>query len=264
MKKHLALFVLVGIALFTAPRVSLGEELGAPVAGPVLAVEFEARALIQSISEVTLSSEISGRVDNLPHLEGDRFAKGDTLIRFGCQIYQARLKIAKATYKAGGLTLDTMRKRSAMGSVGALEVGIAEAEFDKAGGQVAAAQFPVSRCHIRAPFDGRVVQLAAHRYETVAVGDPLMRILDDKNLEVKVIVPSLWLSWLGPKTAFEITVDETGEVLRGHLKRLGALVDAVGQSIPVFGKLDVPSARLISGMSGSVRFLPNLGKDGSP
>jgi hypothetical protein len=88
-----------------------------------------------------------------------------------------------------------------------------------------------------------------------------MRILDDRDLEVKMLVPSLWLSWLGPGDRFDIHVDETGEVLAGRVTRLGALVDAVGQSIPVFAKLDTRSDKLIAGMSGTVRFAASALQD---
>ena len=225
---------------------------------------YEARALIQAVSEVTLASEISGRIDTLPHREGGRFAKGDTLIRFDCRAYEARLQVVKAALKIANLTLDTVRKRAALGSVGSLEVGTAEADVDKAKGEVAAADFPVDRCHIRAPFDGRVVELAAHLHETVAVGVPMMHIIDDQNLEVKIVVPSLWLAWLNVGSAFDIEIDETGETLRGRVTRLGALVDAVGQSIPAFAVLDAGSDKLIAGMSGSVRFKSPSVVQGAP
>lgn len=237
-------------ATLAAPHVVLAQE--ADGAGA-----YEARALIQSVSEVTISSEISGRVVKLPHREGGRFARGDTLLRFDCRVYDARLKVANAMRKIASLTLDTVRKRSTLGSVGTLDVGVAEAEFEKSEGEFSAAKFPVDRCHIRAPFSGRIVELTARQHETISVGEPLMRILDEQNLEVKIVVPSAWLSWLGPKAAFDIHIDETGEVLRGHVTRLGALVDAVGASIPAFAELDVRSEKLIAGMSGSVRFHPN-------
>lgn len=255
--------IILSVVMAMAPRAGVTAQEGGAAAAPT-APTYEARALIQAVSEVTLASEISGRIDTLAHLEGGRFAKGDTLIRFDCRAYEARLQVAKAALKIANLTLDTVRKRAALGSVGSLEVGIAEADVDKAKGEVAAADFPVDRCHIRAPFDGRVVELAAHLHETVSVGVPMMHIIDDQNLQVKIVVPSLWLSWLDVGSAFDIEIDETGEVLHGRVTRLGALVDAVGQSIPAFAALDVGSDKLIAGMSGSVRFKPPVGTQGAP
>jgi len=223
---------------------------------------FEARALIQAVFEVVLSSEISGRIDRLPLREGERFAKGDTLLAFDCRTHDASLKVAKATLEIAALTRDNAQERSKLGSIGALQVGVAKAEVDKAQGEADAAAFNVDRCHIRAPFDGLVVAWMVHPHETVAVGAPLMHILDDRDLEIKIVVPSLWLSWLDVGVPFDIHVDETGETLKGRITRLGALVDAVGQSIPAYGVLDKMDANLIAGMSGTVRFHPPLNGSG--
>lgn len=215
---------------------------------------YEARALIQSVSELTLTSEVSGRLEKLPFREGEAFAQGDTLIRFDCRAYEAGLKVAKANLKAARLTLETVRKRAQLNSVGPYEVGIAEAEYNKAQGEADGARFPVERCHIRAPFDGRIVELGVREHETASVDQPIMRIIDDKSLELKIVVPSSWLSWMGTGAKFDILVDETGEVVQGHVTRIGALVDAVGQSVPVYGALDQLSGKLIAGMSGTITF----------
>ena len=216
---------------------------------------FEARALIQGDADVTLSSEIAGRIINLPFRDGDRFGKGDTLIRFDCRAHEGRLQVALASLKSAKLVLENQRRRVELDSAGALEVGLAEADVEKATGEVTTSSFPVDRCHIRAPFDGRIVQLGAHRHETVSIGTPLMRILDDTRLEVKIVVPSQWLSWLEPGAPFEIRIDETGKILRGKVTRMGAVIDAVSQSLPVFSTLTAPNDKLISGMSGMVKFL---------
>jgi len=224
---------------------------------------YEARALIQGDADVTLSSEIAGRITDLPFRDGDRFTKGRTLIRFDCRAHEGRLQVALASLKAAKLVLENQRRRVELASAGALEVGLAEADVEKALGEVTTSRFPVDRCHIRAPFDGRIVQLGAHKHETVSVGTPLMRILDDSRLEVKIVVPSQWLSWLEAGAPFEIRIDETGELLRGKVTRMGAVIDAVSQSLPVFSTLDAPSDKLISGMSGMVKFLapPSAGKE---
>ncbi len=238
------------MAFFFLNNATLGEEQKEPAAPQT----YTARALIQSIAELSLTSEISGRLAELPLREGNRFSKGDTLIRFDCHVFKARFKVAKAQLDVARLTLEAVRKRAKLDSAGVYEVGIAEADYNKSQGELEAAKFPVDRCLIRAPFDGRVVELAAHQHETVAQDVPIMSIIDDKNLELKIVVPSHWLSWLEVDAGFTIQIDETGESLSGHVTRLGALVDAVGQSIPAYGTLDETSVRLVAGMSGAVTF----------
>lgn len=257
-KSTLALRPGAFFALVLAAYISAASADGTPNTGQA----FEARALIQADAEINLSSEIAGRIIELPFREGERFTKGDTLVRFDCRAHEGRLQVALASLKAAQLTLTNQHRRAELDATGALEVGLAEADVDKAKGEVATARFPVDRCHIRAPFNGRIIQLGAHPHETIAVGTPLMRILDDSLLEIKIVVPSQWLSWLRPGAPFDIRIDETGETLPGAITRMGAAIDAVSQSLPVYSNLkSTPGTSggeakipLISGMSGLVTF----------
>lgn len=218
---------------------------------------FEARALIQSEAEVTLSSEIGGRIIEQPHREGEQFRKGDTLIRFDCRVLKGYLRSARGKHQKAMETLSSLRKRAEYDSVGSLDIRIAEAELEIAKGNVSVAAYPVERCRIRAPFDGRVMQLGARRHETVAVGAPLMRVLDDNRLELKIVIPSIWLSWLEHETPFVIRIDETGERFKGKVARIGAVIDARSQTIFGFARLTTRSDKLRAGMSGMATFSPN-------
>ena len=69
----------------------------------------------------------------------------------------------------------------------------------------------VARCTIAAPWPGRVAERHVQRYQSVGEGQPLLDVLDDRTLEVEMIVPSTGLAWLKPGHRFELAIDETGE-----------------------------------------------------
>ena len=54
----------------------------------------------------------------------------------------------------------------------------------------------VERCTIKAPYSGRIVEVLANEYESVDADTKLLSILNDKALEIELIVPSKWLGWL--------------------------------------------------------------------
>ena len=54
----------------------------------------------------------------------------------------------------------------------------------------------VSKCTLNAPFSGRIARLYAEPHAFVSPGKPLMEILDSRRLELQMIVPSRWLTWL--------------------------------------------------------------------
>lgn len=213
-----------------------------------------ARGLLEPRAEAVLSSELPGRIVEMPFEEGQHFKRGATLVRFDCAYYEAQLASARAGLSAAKLELENSRELAALNSIGGLDVALAEAKVTELEAEVAVNRVQTRRCVIKAPFSGRVVKAKAKRFESVNQGGELIEVVDDATPQVRLIVPSRWLSWLTPGVAFDFTIDETGETLRGEVKRIGARIDAVSQTLPVIGAFANPSPRLIAGMSGTARF----------
>jgi multidrug resistance efflux pump len=118
------------------------------------------------------------------------------------------------------------------------------------------AQAMVERCVIKAPFSGRVVERKVNRYEYVAEGTPLIEIIDDKNLEVEMILPSSSLVWLKIGHPFSLHVEELGKIFQGKIERIVSKVDPVSQSLKLYGSIDVNVEHLYPGMSGTIKIQP--------
>lgn len=220
------------------------------------AADGQARAVLRSREQATLSSDIAGRILSMPFREGERFTKGDRLVEFDCEALKAAQGIAKAGLnhalaRQGGLD-QLVAHRAGSG----MDLALARAATEKARFELRGASIAVERCVITAPFSGRVVELKAHAHETVAQGAPLMAVLDDTALEVSLVVPSAWLGWLKPGQAFILDIDETRRSHQGRIARFGAQIDPVSQTITVYGDLVDPDRAILPGMSGTARFIP--------
>jgi hypothetical protein len=82
-----------------------------------------------------------------------------------------------------------------------------------------------------------------------------MSILNDKTFEIELILPSTSLRWVTKKSPFKFFIDETQELYLAEVVEIGARVDPVSQTIRVFGKFKEQPKQILSGMSGSARFL---------
>lgn len=215
----------------------------------------EARALIEPGAEAVLSSDIGGRILELPVDSGEAFAKGDLLIGFDCSFHQAELAAARAELIRARRVLANTQQLAQLNSVGQLDVALAEADVAKANAQVRTRGLYVQRCQIRAPYDGRVVERPVNRYETVGKDQELMSVIASAGLRVRLIVPSRWLAWLAPGARFELKIDETGRTHAAEVTTIGARIDPVSQTVPLRGRLvgDRP-ADLLPGMSGTAQF----------
>ncbi len=218
----------------------------------------EIRAQLTAKNSTTLSSEISAAIKQLPLREGDRFNKGDLLVAFDCSVQQAQLQKAQATSEGAGKNFEVNSRLSQLESVSNLDVEVAKAKLGEAKADVALTQASLQKCRISAPFSGRIVTLPAHAYQYMKMGDPIMEIIDDSQLELKLIVPSLWLRWLKPGSTFSVHLDELNQDYPAKVDSIGASIDPVSQTVPVVAHITGKQNELLTGMSGRAQFqVPN-------
>jgi RND family efflux transporter MFP subunit len=222
------------------------------------ATQGQVRALIEARRHAVLSAEIAGRITRLAAQAGQSFKAGEVLVAFDCASYQAELDGARAQLNAAEVTTRVNRQLNSLRSIGEAEVQLAEAKAQVARADVRKAEIQTRRCEIKAPFEGRVVELRAQEHESVAAGTALLEILSDRDLKIELIVPSAWLVWLKPKQPFELHVDETRATLSGEVALTGAKVDPASQSVKVTARLvggeSALATGLVAGMSGTAVF----------
>jgi len=216
--------------------------------------ERQVRGVLRARDQAVLSSELTGRIVEMPFADGQRFAKGDVLVRFDCSAYQAQLNASLAAARAAREELNHNKQLAELNSVGHFEVSLAEARYAQAQAESQVYQVQVKRCSVVAPFDGRVVQRRAQPHESVANGNPLLDVVNNGTLEIYLLVPSNWLSRIKSDQPFEFTPDETGKPLSATVKRLGARIDEGSQTLLLIGSLPAGADGLLAGMSGTAHF----------
>ena len=84
------------------------------------------------------------------------------------------------------------------------------------------------------------------------LGFPRMASAED----LKLIVPSAWLSWLRAGTALRVHIEDLKADYSANIVRLGARVDPVSQTLEVSARIKGSHPELLPGMSGWAHF-PN-------
>ncbi|ANY86626.1 MULTISPECIES: efflux RND transporter periplasmic adaptor subunit [Pseudomonas] len=256
MLRGVPLAVILGL-LFAQPA-QASESVGDPLLDAPLASSQEAgqsaRGVLRAREQAVLSSELAGRIVEMPYADGEDFKKGSVLARFDCSAYQAQLNAAQAAVRAAREELNHNKQLAALKSVGQFAVSLADAKQAQAQAEAQVYQVQVKRCVVSAPFDGRVVQRRAQPHESVASGAPLLEVVDNRTLEIHLLVPSRWLGQLKPGQPFVFTPDETGKPLQATVKRVGARIDESSQTLLLIGDLPKDNQGLLAGMSGSARF----------
>jgi len=212
------------------------------------------RALLVPVVETTLSSRMAGRITAINVREGEPFKEDQPLVKFDCEIQRSHLRKSQAKLNAAKKTHESNLQLQSYQSIGGLEVELSAADVQTASADVAIIRAELKRCQINAPFSGRVIEILAHPHESVSEHQPLLAILNDKELELQLYIPSWWLSWLQTGDDFTIRIDETGKSYPAKVIRLGARVDPASQSLAITARIEGNYTELLAGMSGVARF----------
>lgn len=209
-----------------------------------------ARGVLRAENEAVLASPVSERIVQMPFREGDSFKRGDTLVSFDCSQLAAELRAARAGAEVESRNAVVQAELLSMDATGRADADIARFKEKEKVAQADAIRQRMAGCRVVAPFAGRVVETLVRVNETPAANEKLIRIVSAGPLELHMVVPSKWLTWLKPGSQLAFTVDETGSTLQARVLRISGAVDAVSQTVKVIAAVPQSPAGVLPGMSG--------------
>lgn len=211
------------------------------------------RVLLSPELETTLVSQIPARIAELNAGLGATVNEGDTIVAFDCSEAQARLRMAQAENAGARETLGVKRRLHKLNAAGDIEVSLARAEVEKSAAAIAVNQAQLAQCTVTAPFDGRIVKVHVKPHQGVSAGAPLVELVSDGPLKLRLNVPSRLLNQLKVGTPLDVDINETGRSYPARITAINARVDAVAQAIELEARMDDTAPDLLPGMSGIAR-----------
>ena len=233
-----------------------GAQAQAPKAPAKPPAKMEVPALVTPIEESTLSSQMAGKIRHIAVGLGDQFKKGARLIEFDCTEQQAQLDSAAAELRAARETHLARMRLQALGAAGELDVKVAAAAADKARSQLSFRESQLAYCKVEAPFAGNVARVRVKTSESVAVGHPLIDVVNTSALKAQMFVPAAWVAWLRIGTPLSISIKETGQVHEARISKMNSRVDGVSQQLEVEAQIEKGEGRLLPGTVGTAVFEP--------
>ena len=212
------------------------------------------RGQLRARQFTVISAGLSAKLINFPLSYGDKVINEQKLVQFDCRIKVAEKAVVNAKLKAARTKFSVNKKLSKLNNISQLDVSESEADVLIMKAELRKINAILSECQIKAPFSGIITQKYVQAYQYVREGDPLLELVDTKRLEVEMVVPSRWLSWLNSGVPFSLTLDELNLSLDGQIDRIVGNVDPISQTIRIIGILNSPIEKLLPGMSGEVIF----------
>lgn len=212
------------------------------------------RVLLVPDRETTLSSPVAGRIRRADVTIGSAFGSGRLLIAFDCDEPVARKDMARAELAGAQETHEAKLRLKGLEQASEVEVSLAASAVAKARAQLALSGAQVAQCNVSAPWSGRVSKIHVKNHMSVNAGQPLVDLVKDGPLKLKLSVPSRSLRSMQPGTTFDIAIDETGKSYKAQVVALNSRIDPVSQTIEVEATMTQSHAELLAGMSGTARF----------
>lgn len=253
--------MIVFFLCFALPSV-YGEDTFASL--PVKVVLFPFR-------EAVLSTQIEGIIVNQPFRSGERFKKGDMLVKLDDSKYKNDLIKAESTVREAQLNLKFMEQKAkdnqrlyADGLQSDIELKRSLFEADLAKERLSFAIVArldavrnLAYCTLKAPFDGTVETLLARNFETVKSSQPILGIIDDTRLLAVMNLPTSKLGGTRRGQKFTIRINETGKQVTGTVFEIAGRADHRSETFEIRVLLDNSKHLMKAGMSG---ILAGIGK----
>lgn len=223
--------------------------------------EIPIYVMVHPVENTTLSSEANATVKLIPVREGDNFKAGDILIEFDCRVQHADYKKALAQQTLTENAYKSAEKLKSYSSISDFELIKAKSEAEIASSDVEKLSVIIDKCIIKAPYSGSVSEAMVHAGETVKPGDPLLKIVNTKDLELEMQVPSIWLRWLQIGTKFNVKINEISKTILAKVSKINPQINSVSQTVKIIGVLIEPEPKLLPGMSGQATFPRDVKSD---
>ena len=210
---------------------------------------FEIQTVLMPIREAT----IAARVDSVllyNHCRlGKKFNRGELLMELDARKFaillertKAKLNFAEKDYKDKKILREKRISSEWELSKSEFDRNMAKTDYDEAA-------FNYSCCMISAPFDGKIADLMTREYETVRNGQPLCRIIDDRQLLAVMNVPIREKTLTVPGNPVKIRIGKD-RIVQGKVHEVSPIADNRTGTIRIKVLIDNPQGEYSAGLTG--------------
>jgi membrane fusion protein, multidrug efflux system len=234
-------------------------------ATPVETAAVESRRLPQAITavgslrsdeSVTLRPEVAGRIATIQFQEGQRVAKGMTLVRLDAAINEAERQQARANHTLAKSKFDRAVDLAKSNFISGQARDEAESNYKVAEAALALVEARLAKMEIKAPFSGIIGLRSVSIGDYVKEGADLVNLESIDALKVDFRVPEVYMRQVQSGQPLEITLDAyPNKTFEGRVLAVNPLLDAAGRSLVIRAQVKNQDASLRPGMFARVRLI---------
>ncbi len=197
------------------------------------AITEEVVGTVRAKLHATLEAKLSGRVDKLPVVLGQRVKAGELVARLDAAEIGARLEQAEASLDQAERDWKRVSALFEQQAVTRAEYDAAQSRSRVAKGAAAEAKAMMSYVEVVAPFDGVVTKKWADVGDLAAPGKPLIAIEDPLVLQLEADVPQAIASYVKRDARLAARVDGVSGELTGTVSEIAPAADPASRTFRV-------------------------------
>ena len=210
---------------------------------------------VRSRFETPLGFRIGGKVVARLVDVGASVKAGDVLARLDPADSALSANSAQAQLDLASADLSRHRQLRAQNFVSQAALDAKETAYRSALAQADLARNQNAYAVLRADQAGVVAQVLAEAGQVVSAGQPVLRLARADEPEVAIAIPESRMREVRPGMPAEVTLwAEDGVRYAGVVRELATVADAATRTYAARIKIKAPDARLLLGMTASVRF----------
>jgi len=211
---------------------------------------------------VRVRAQVAGTLRDLKVDRGARVSRGQMLGRIeaqgvtsGAEGAKANVASAEAAQAVALQRLEGAKKLFAAGAMSMIDLKTAQAGYDAAVAQVAAARTGLAsaseaagRTTLTSPIDGWVSDRVAEAGESVKSDDPVFTVVDPRTLELKGQVGAVDAARVRVGQVVLFTLDALpGQTFKGTVARVDPMASAATRQVGVFARLANGDGKVVAG-----------------
>jgi len=211
---------------------------------------------LRSDESITLRPEVAGRISAILFSEGQRVAKGATLVRLDPSINEADTQQARANLKLAQSKFDRATDLAKSNFISGQAKDEAENNLRVAEAALQLAEAKLAKMELKAPFAGIIGLRVMSLGDYVKEGADIVNLESIDPLKVDFRVPEIYLRQVQVGQVLEVTLDALpGKTYEGRVFAINPLVDANGRAIVIRALVKNPDTALRPGMFARVRLI---------
>lgn len=240
----------------------LSQTFGAPSQGSApetLSEKIRSQAnkidvIFTPLQQATLEAKVVSVVKEIYKKLGDPIEEGELLIQLDDQTFSALAHKAQLTLDKANAVLSAKQQLFKDKVSSLVELKTAESDAATAQAALTLALYDLESCKILAPYHGHVADVLVHEHEQVQVAEPLVQVVNDRELIAKMLLPSDFLKGVSVGDAISIYVDELDVTVPAKITHIGAVLDPASSMFKVYAQVNNSAGTMRAGMIGSAYF----------